>query len=464
MSHARTTAGRGAMLLLLILLATGILRIYHLRLSRGDAYPNHSSLRADPMGTRLLFDAIKDAGIAIPQRNFTPLDKLESPEAPTTLLLIGTEMAAVPDTDWTPRHTATRLSRFAARGGHIVITLTPSYLRARHNHTNQLCEATNTVEQAASSTASSTNELDDAKAEFTPTCPSCGKDHDEDNESANNVDTAVWIGVATRDDRRPATTTTARRTASAPSHLPDTLPCRTDAVLDKLSPEWEVIYTRNDMPVLARRSYGKGSFTISTLSYFLTNQAMRDDRRTDALIWLFNDAERVIFDETHLGLTSQKLTAELLKQHRLQWTLIIAAIAGLLFAWRAGSSLLPKQHTHITDQLTDATQTTHTSLLALLRRHLPKRQLLSCLVEQWETHGDGSSPPCEALLRQAQREAKNHASAKISKGKKIVDAYNQLVRQAQAARHGLHHQSIAPDESNPDIDKKKTPEPLTPNT
>jgi hypothetical protein len=398
-------------LIMLLLLASGILRIYHLRMARGDAFPNHSSLRADPIGTRLLFESLQEARITRTKRNFNALEKLELPASPTTLLLIGASMNTAPSTDWTPRETANQLSRFAARGGHIVIALHPIYQRLRtHDKTNEV-------------TCSKSSE-------------GCGTTNHWEEANSNFIDSVTWIGAEVTLDPRPETRSHADRTPQAPPHLPDTLPCRTDAVLQGLSDTWVPIYAREGLPVIAQRPFGKGSFTLSTLSYFLTNQALRDHRETTAVLWLLHDADTVIFDETHLGLQSQRLTAELLREHRLQWVLLATALTGILFAWRTSSSLLPKQRDTGNHPLCDKTHSTHDARLALLRRHLPPRHLLRELVNLWETHDDAHSTRCAHILREARTVADKESNASLHTPTHILDAYHALVEKVQQARHG----------------------------
>jgi hypothetical protein len=187
---------------------------------------------------------------------------------------------------------------------------------------------------------------------------------------------------------------------------------------------------------MARRRYGNGSITITTLSYFLTNQGLRDDRRTATIIWLVDDVKNVIFDETVHGLQSQQLTSELIREHRLQWVLVALVGTGLLFAWLAATSLLPKNPTLPNAQFSDSSENTETALLALLRHHLPQREILACLIERWKEDGDGESAACKPVLQSAEQTATRLKSSKLGSAKTIISEYNKLTDLTQAARHG----------------------------
>ena len=61
-----------------ILLCAALGWLFQLRLGGGDLYPNYSSLRADALGTRALYDALGLVpGMAV-DRDYRPLAKLEN--------------------------------------------------------------------------------------------------------------------------------------------------------------------------------------------------------------------------------------------------------------------------------------------------------------------------------------------------------------------------------------------------
>jgi hypothetical protein len=72
-----------------VVFAIGLFQLANRQLAGGAVYPEYSSLRADPEGGKLLFDALgKLPGITV-ERNFMPLSAL--PEKHAALLMIGVE-------------------------------------------------------------------------------------------------------------------------------------------------------------------------------------------------------------------------------------------------------------------------------------------------------------------------------------------------------------------------------------
>ena len=79
-------------LLLAVLLAGGfaygLTQLFLLRYATGDIYPPYSSLRADPVGTKALAEALDGLPKVEVRRNFLPLTRLRD-EKPVTLIYTG---------------------------------------------------------------------------------------------------------------------------------------------------------------------------------------------------------------------------------------------------------------------------------------------------------------------------------------------------------------------------------------
>jgi hypothetical protein len=72
---------------LAIVFAIGLFQIFRIRLVTGDLYPEWSSLRSDPDGTRVLFDSLAATGRVLSVRKYKPL--AQSPERNATILFLG---------------------------------------------------------------------------------------------------------------------------------------------------------------------------------------------------------------------------------------------------------------------------------------------------------------------------------------------------------------------------------------
>ncbi|MBS1854049.1 MAG: hypothetical protein JST11_01685 [Acidobacteria bacterium] len=98
-----------------ILSAAALVRLSQQELAGGSAYPAYSSLRADPDGGKLLFDALSRLpGIAV-ERNFLPLDGLEQRGA--AILLLGTDPAGLNSSEGVIR----AIESLAKAGNRVVI-------------------------------------------------------------------------------------------------------------------------------------------------------------------------------------------------------------------------------------------------------------------------------------------------------------------------------------------------------
>ena len=76
--------------------AYGLARLFILRYEVGDVYPPYSSLRADPLGTKALDDALDELPDVEVRRNFKPLPRLR-PDGPVTLVYTGVPHTRVLD-------------------------------------------------------------------------------------------------------------------------------------------------------------------------------------------------------------------------------------------------------------------------------------------------------------------------------------------------------------------------------
>lgn len=79
--------GALALCAIAVVFAIGLFQIFRIRLVAGDLYPEWSSLRSDPDGTRVLFDSLAATGRVVTVRKYKPL--AQSPERGATILFLG---------------------------------------------------------------------------------------------------------------------------------------------------------------------------------------------------------------------------------------------------------------------------------------------------------------------------------------------------------------------------------------
>jgi hypothetical protein len=83
----RSYLGTLALCVLIVVFAIGLFQIFRIRLVAGDLYPEWSSLRSDPDGTRVLFDSLAATGRVVAARKYKTL--AQSPERSATILFLG---------------------------------------------------------------------------------------------------------------------------------------------------------------------------------------------------------------------------------------------------------------------------------------------------------------------------------------------------------------------------------------
>ena len=74
-----------AVILLLVVagFAVGVVQLFRLRLAHGDVYPPYSSLREDPLGTKVLFASLENLAGVSARRNLRPLNQTGDPRGLT---------------------------------------------------------------------------------------------------------------------------------------------------------------------------------------------------------------------------------------------------------------------------------------------------------------------------------------------------------------------------------------------
>ena len=103
-------------LLLAVGFIWGMLHLFGEQFSTGDVYPEYSSLRSDPLGSRLVYESLaRVPGLKV-TRNYVPLQYFS--ETPATLLLVATSPELLRETEF-----LRLMERVAGRGHRVVITL-----------------------------------------------------------------------------------------------------------------------------------------------------------------------------------------------------------------------------------------------------------------------------------------------------------------------------------------------------
>jgi hypothetical protein len=315
----------------------GVYALFRLRLEAADAYPPYSTMRADPLGAKALYESLAlQSGLTV-TRNMRSLSSLGGHD--TTLFLLGVDEWFA---DSTLNHEMTPdLDRIARGGGRLVIAFVPRRprLESEVEIERQLAGNKKRVE-----------------LRHLPTL-------------------FEKLGVA------PITEIEKRRTDWSPDP-----PRYTALWFDKLAPEWAVKKTYRNHPVWIERPWLNGSIVLLADSWMLSNEALAHEPDAAAVAQLVGASHRVVFDEQHLGLTEGGSVAGLMRQYRLHGLIAALLVLAGLYIWKNSSAFLPR----VTPVSFDAAGgfSAASGLVTLLERSVPPPQLLDiCIAEYQSTAG-----------------------------------------------------------------------------
>ncbi len=354
---------RGKLIRALFLLMVAALFVYGvtylliLRFEKGDVYPPYSSYRSDPLGTKVFYEALSLLRGVETVRQVEPLQEL-SGLSETTLFLLGLR---APGFSAMQQASVKALEDGALGGGRIVISFVPTH------------------DEPASPVKEKRQETPQEDAD---------KENHEERELLDKeyVDLTKRWGVKAELSVKVG----AEASLSIPEkELPSSLPWHSTLVFEPQDPAWRVIYTRAEKPVLVERSYGKGSIVLSSDSFFLSNEAMKSERYPQLLSWICGPHRKIVFDETHLGVSKSPGIATLLRKYGLAPFFISLMMLALLAIWKQAARLVPVYEEE-KKATVDAGKDAFTGFTNLLRRNISPDQILFACLEEWKrsfTHG-----------------------------------------------------------------------------
>ncbi|MBI2423084.1 MAG: hypothetical protein HYV27_09670 [Candidatus Hydrogenedentes bacterium] len=369
--HAKPFLLTMALLVLIVVCAIPLYGIYRHNAAYDEAFPPHSSLRIDPTGTQALHNALASQPALLVERLHTDLYFFEL-EEPSVVLLSGA--AYGPD----PESMLERFEKELERGSRVVISF------AGWDRPDEL-ELILWAEEAPDEEEKPDEGDDDGEGEG-----EAGGEGEGEGDEEPTVDiSARWgftYAVREFEDEESSEWPPENATRVVPSGvLPETVPWSSEIVFTEAAPEWTVIYERQGEAVVMERRFGAGSVVLSSDSYLLTNEGVRDAACAPYVSWLLGDYHRVIFSESHLGLQEQPGFMKFIIRFRLHGLLLALLITAALLAWRAAYSVVPR-HSLAED---DAEQYEHRSrdasfvLVSLLHRSIPPDRIVATCVSEW---------------------------------------------------------------------------------
>lgn len=354
-----------------VIFGAGLFHLLKLRFEAGDVYPPYSSLRADPLGTMAFYEALERMpGINV-ERDFSADNKLPGGRN-TTYLHLG---AQTREWKWMDLDEFRTIEDFVTAGGRLVITffpevanpsviLPPEEEAAREKSPKKTVaekpdpSGANKKKSARSKSdrfrhASSTRERWGIESAFRELEP-----------GTNNYE-STWV----------------QRRAALP--LPEALEWHSGVIFTNLSTNWHTIYARGTNAVLVERKFGAGTIVMAGDSFFISNEAMVNDRRSELLSWFVGPSHDVMFDEAHFGILQTEGVATLLRKYHLYAVVGALLLLAVLFIWKNSFSFVPPWQMTGEQQFV-AGREGSAGFINLLRRNISSRDLLQVCFAEWK--------------------------------------------------------------------------------
>lgn len=317
----------------------GLAQLFNLRFQAGDIYPPYSSFRADPLGSKALYESL-DA-LAPTSRHLTRWSKLPSGQN-AALLYLGAD----PENLAFPKQQMQWLETFVNSGGRLVISLLTRY-----------------------------------KKSLPP--PAAPQREDSLLQPAERWGFDLkYLVLSTAGEHYQHATATRVQDDST---LPPELLWHTAIYFTNLASEWRPIYAiSNDLPVLIQRPFGAGHIVICSDPYPFSNEALLADPQPALLAWIVGSARDIIFDETHLGVREEPGLATLLRRYRLHGMAAALLFLCLLLIWKNSDRFIPLRPDATAGGSAIRGKSSAFGFVNLLRRNLAPGELIIECINQWK--------------------------------------------------------------------------------
>lgn len=380
---------KGILALFAVVAAVFLIAVDHLlkqRFDTGDAFAPYSTYRSDPLGLRVLYSSLQDVPGIASERNLQDINRIGD-GADTTFFLCGASIW--PD----PEKTIEAIERFAETGGRFVVTF-PSMIADLEEHLDEF-------EKEMKEYRERIREILEEEEGAGEDEEGASEEEDEVDEGAERFEALFqYVDISERwgfeyafrgltrdetDDTRyvPLVATPG---PGAPEYLPKSLEWNSSLYFDDLDPEWRVIYESFARALVIERDWGEGAIVLASDTYYLSNEAMRDDRQTALIQWFMGPNSRMVFDETHLGSISQPGIMALARQYNLHGLIAAVVFITLLTVWHSSATLVPRAQDFGAAEAGSETaaRDARSGLANLLRRTVPRRDVLLTCVDEWE--------------------------------------------------------------------------------
>lgn len=391
---------------------TGVVAMLQVRFSTGEVYGLYSSHRADPLGTRALYEALARMPGVTCERNYRPIKELEG--AHGDVLLIANASAGRMPFYCGCDKPGKAIEEWAAAGGRVIIALQRSGRHLDEEEIKEDRKRWNEEHKKKNEPDSESGrvEPDRQPDESTAEQPASGDDENKAGTKTREVSPQLrYLGCHLRlfaQERQFVMAATTPKRPVPSTELPlkerDLPPWYSNTFL-KPAPDgvdqWRTLASKGNRPVIMERKSGRGSIIVCTDSFFLSNEALWREPNSAFLAWLIGDARRVVFEERLHGSGEDDGIMALARRYRMHGLFLGGLLLFALFVWRNASSLVPPDEAaDLGHWRSDAVagQGAASGLVSLLKRGIKPGDLLDRCFSTWEaTRATATPVPAERI-------------------------------------------------------------------
>jgi hypothetical protein len=372
-----------------ILFAAGLFQLLKLRFEAGDVYPPYSSLRADPLGTMAFYEALERMPEMKVERDFSANNSLPGGRN-TTYLHLGAQTRSWTSIDDDELRT---IEDFVTAGGRLVVTFLPQI-------TTPVSIFPRDDDGARGK--SGKKELDQKTSPSKPRKKRSPRSTSDSSRRGTSLKERWGIEIAFREfepGKNNHESAAVQRRVDLP--VPEALEWHSGIIFTNLGTNWQTIYAQGTNAVLVERKFGAGTVVMAGDSFFISNEAMVNDRHPELLSWFIGSSHAVVFDEAHFGILQTEGVATLLRKYHLYAVIGALLLLAILFIWKNAFSLVPPWQMIRAQQFVPGRETS-AGFINLLRRNIPPRDLLRICFAEWKK---SVAKPGAPSPRHAQAEA-----------------------------------------------------------
>jgi hypothetical protein len=349
-----------------ILFIAGIYHIFSIRFTLGDVYPHYSSLRSDPMGTKIFYEGLLNLPGHVVKRDYSSVPTWEGGND-TTLFILGLKTGMDHSVLINPgRENYKTFSSILASGKRVVISLHPVAF--------------------SFGPVSIRNRSDKEGAKDKPESDKQDKGKDKDREEGPDYSLLKEWGfnIHSKDGSKVTMDDLAKNQRNA--DLPTSIKFPSYYYFTDLDSKWTALYTLKGRPVIISRQYGRGTIILCADSYIFSNEAMMYDRYPELLSWFVGPAKNIYFDESHFGIQHDIGIIDLAYKYRLQGVILTLILIALLFIWKDATHFVPPQGDDDRNNTGLKAERDHLDgLVSLLKRNVTSEDLIKTCITEWET-------------------------------------------------------------------------------